>query len=421
MSNFKDLTRDELHERFTSETGLEEIVGRAQEAGLELYQYLDELSPEADRADNALSELLLREELNLKPNKRKGTAKVKDFMVKSKPYRQNLFYAISDKVWETALGLNTLRNRSVTEEDLFRDTNSANSTTANTAFQMPTNLGLYERHRFIPKIDVNDLAWGSDTIDDISFKQPEYVTPPGDEQSNDIAEGGAIEVTLVRFSEVQGKTKKFGGGVAWTDEFALSELRMSLLLMLMRRKGMRDRIRMVNEGVAAALAVAGGTADIPLGSAAFDFGDLLDLALFDGAASSADEGVDNDYNIDTIFCRKEVAKRFIEAFAATGSPGVFSQYPNQFFGNLFNGIQVINNGLGTPLRLGILRDSAVEALDADTALGVDTRYAAQFLEVSGSATMEENRISKNQITERYETRRIGWMITDPEAVVNIGV
>ena len=46
---------------------------------------------------------------------------------------------------------------------------------------------------------------------------------------------------------------------------------MSLLLMLMRRKGMRDRIRMVNEGVAAALAVAGGTADIPLGSAAFDF------------------------------------------------------------------------------------------------------------------------------------------------------
>ena len=134
MSNFKDLTRDELHERFTSETGLEEIVGRAQEQGLELYQYLDELSPEADRADNALSELLLREGLNLKPNKRKGTAKVKDFMVKSKPYRQDLFYAISDKVWETALGLNTLRNRSVTEEDLFRDTNSANSTTANTAF-----------------------------------------------------------------------------------------------------------------------------------------------------------------------------------------------------------------------------------------------------------------------------------------------
>ena len=411
------LTRDELHEQFTSKSGLEEIVHRAKEEGYTLHEYLELISPEPDYAENALSELLLREGLNLKPTKRKGTALVKDFMKKSQPHRQELFYAISDKVWEKYVGLDTLRQKTIADDVVFRDVNAAANTTANTAFQEPTNLGLYERNRFVPKLDINDFAWGTDTIDDVSFKQPEYTTESTAEGSNTIPEGGIIEVTLVSFAEVEGKTKKFGGGVAWTDEYALSDLRMSLIVMLMRRKGLRDRVKMVNEGLIGAMNLA-ASVTITLGSGDFDFDDIVEMALYDGESSTDPK---NDYRVDTIFCNKSVAKRFIKAYGTTGEPGVFSTLPNQYFGSLFNGIQIINTGLGTPMRLGIVRDGAVPAIDNDTCLGVDTRWAAQFLEVAGSHTIEDNRISKNQITERYETRRVGWMYTDPAALANISV
>ena len=132
----------------------------------------------------------------------------------------------------------------------------------------------------------------------------------------------------------------------------------------MRRKGLRDRIRIVNEGLACAMAVAGGTADIDSGTPPFDFDDILDLALFDGPDSDPNDA--NDYQLTSIFCRKSTAKQIIKGYKTTNGvqPGVLSAEPSQFFGNLFNGIQVINNGLGTPMRLGIVRDNAVADITA---------------------------------------------------------
>lgn len=416
------LERSELHDQFMSKDGVEELINESLEEKLELYDYLDLKSPEpeANYPRAALNDILTREKLSLKPGRYDGSAKVKDFL--KSPSRQKLFTAVTDRIYDKATGVTNIRNKDFFSSfDIAREeANTASNISPDSAFAGQTTLPVYERHRFVPKIDVQDLAWGSETIDDITFKQPEYTTERGDEESKDIPEGGVIEVTLVKFADVGGKTKKFGGGVAWSDEYALNDLRMRLVMMLMARKAFRDRIRMVNEGIAACMAVAGTSADITLGATPWDLDDLLEMALFDGE----NDNHDNDYQLNTIFCLKSTAKALISAYLKGNSNntiGPLTGADPRFFGNLINGIQVINNGLGTPLRVGILRDEAVPAITAGNCLGVDIRWAAQFLEVARSTTVEDNRNAKQQLTERYETRRIGWMITDPEACFNIDV
>ena len=372
--------------------------------------------PVAGYPEDALSDILARENLVITATRTEGTAKVSDFMTNEA--RRIAFWTILDRDYEGALGIPELEKR---------DTNTISGEPFNSSFSPAATRPLTERHRFTPKITIADIASGVETIEKITFRQPEYTTTIDKEQTTDIAEGGDIPTTIVSYSDVPGKTKKFGGGVRWSDEFALEDTNMSLIRMLARRQAMRDEIKIVREGLTAALRAAGGTHDIDLG-ASVGFEQIVGMALFDGPQTAGQNpNEDNGYQVMTIFGIRDVVKRLVLAYGSVDNPGVFSQYPQDQFGELFNPIQLINSGLGGPTRVGLVRDNAVVVtpgtllLDATTALGIDTRYALVLQRVARGMTSEEMRIAKQQVTERYSTQRIGWLISDPDACFNIGV
>ena len=127
-----------------------------------------------------------------------------------------------------------------------------------------------------------------------------------------------------------------------------------------------------------------------------------------------------------LFGVRDIVQRLVIGYGSVENPGVFSQYPQSQFGELFNPIQLINSGLGGPTRVGLVRDNAVVVtpgtleLDTATALGIDVRYGLVLQRVARSMTSEEMRIAKQQVTERYSTQRIGWLVSDPDACFNIG-
>lgn len=412
------MTREALHRDFVENPGVYRKEAKAKKISIETL--LNRKAPEkaSTYPEDALADILARENLVISSTLHEGTAKVSDFM--KNDATETLFWTILDKDYETALGLTELEKR-----DQF-----ASDDTFNSPFNPASTRPLYERHRFMPKITIADIAAGIETISGLTFRQPEYRTLQEDEQSADIAEGAPIPTTLVTRGTVEGETKKFGGGIRFTDESVMEGINMSLIRMLIRRQAMRDEIKIVNEGLAAALATAGATHDLDLGSGSLTFDDIVELALFDGSSSATQNpNEDNGYQLMTVFANRTAAKRLIEGYATVDNPGVFSQYPPDRFGNLWNPIQLINSGVGGPTRLGIVRDNAVigrnpaddtiiAQINDTTLLGLDTRYALVLQR--STSRVGSQRIEKEQVEERYSTQRVGWMVQDPDACFNIG-
>ena len=409
------MSREALHETFMKDP--EPYLDEAVQRSLDLDVLLNKKAPDAvsQYPEDALADILAREDLSITASRASGSASIESF--NKTDAGRILFWNILDRDYESGLGLDELA---------VRDLNTIGAGPSNSSFNPSATRPLVERHRFMPKITIGDIAAGVETIPGTEFKQPEYTTSIEGERTRDIPEGGVIPTTTISYAEIPGKTKKFGGGIRFSDEFELSQINMGLLRMWARRQAMRDEIKVVNEGLVAALRAAGGTADITLTNPTIDFDDLLDLALFDGGSStSTNPNEDNGYQLMTLFAIRDVAKRLITAYSTIDNPGVFSQYPPDRFGNLWNPIQLINSGLGGPTRLGIVRDNAVVVtagtleVNATTVLGVDTRYALILQRQARGITTEDMRIAKQQITERYTTKRLGWMVSDPDACFNI--
>ena len=413
------MTREQLHEDFVNKPS--HYLQMAKDQKLPIEDLFNRVAPEkATRyPDDAFTDFLARENLVISATRTEGTAKVQEFMANDA--RRVAFWTILDRDYENALGLPQLEEKMVQ-----RDTNTSDPN-FNSPFNPAATRPLYERHKFMPKITINDIAAGSETIPGISFQQPEYQTTMEKEQTGDLAEGEPIPTTTVSSGTVPGKTKKFGGGLRFTDEFALEAINMGLLRIFARRQAMRDEIKIVNDGLLAALRAAGATHDLDLGTGVITFDDLLELALFDGPESAAQNpNEDNGYQLLTLFTNRALAKRLMTSYSTVDNPGVFSQYPADRFGDFWNPIQLINSGLGGPTRLGIVRNGAVSsttptvAIDDENALGIDVRYALILQRQARGITTEEMRIAKEQVTERYTTQRVGWLVADPDACFNIG-
>ena len=418
------LSREHLYQALHGD--VDSLIEEAKSEKVDLPTFLNRKSPVPSKAypEDAVSDLLARENLVISATSYQGTSSIEDFM-KSDTSRM-LFWTVLDRDYDRTLRLDEIADVS-SIGNLQRDANTSAQTTQNTPFNPSTTMMLRERHRFMPKIRIVDIAGGMDTISGISFEQPQYTTSMENEKSVDIPEGGPIPVTTIKFANVKGRTKKYGGGIRWSDEFALEMTNLSLLRMWARRRAMRDEIKIVNEGLAAALNVAGAAHDIDLGAGALTVDDILELALFDGGDDPAQNpNEDNGYQITAVFGVKDVVKRLMQGYLAAGTPGFLSQYPDMVFTNFWNAVELINSGLGGPTRLGLVRQNAVAPsdtlkVDSTTALGLDTRFALTLQQTARGMKTEDMRIGREQVMERYITKRTGWMVSDPEAVVNIGV
>ena len=412
------MTRQALHQDFMANPGVYKDEAKANKVDIETL--FERKSGEKDPGypEDVLADILYREGLVINASKQEGTSTVHEFLEKGEA-RAELFWTILDKDYDQALGLTELEKRDISGSD----------GSFNSPFNPAATTAVYERHRFMPKITLSDIASRIEVVNDLTFQQPEYVSTKEDEETHDIAQGTPIPTTRVRRGKVQGETKKFGGGISFTDEFALNQANMGLVRMLIRRQAMRDEIKIVNDGLSAALGAAGSDHDIDLQTGTISFDDLLELSLFDGGLDATrNPNEDNGYQLLAIFANKDVTKRLMTAYSTVDNPGVFSQYPPDRFGNFWNPIQLINSGLGGPTRLGRVRDNAVQSRDADnavvdtidngTALGLDTRYALVLFR--GQSTSESHRNPQTQVEERYNTQRFGWLVQDPDACFNIG-
>ena len=413
--NNDNMTREALHQDFMNDPTpyLEEAKERQVDLDVLLNRKSNE--PVSGYPEDALSDILAREDLSITASRSSGSATVADF--DKTEAGKVIFWNILDRDYEAGLGLDELATR---------DLNTIGGGPSNSSFNPSATRPLTERNRFSPKITIGDIAAGVETIPGTEFKQPEYTTTIEGERTRDIPEGGVIPTTTLSYAEIPGKTKKFGGGLRFSDEFQLSDINMGLLRMWARRMAMRDEIKIVNEGLEAALRAAGTTADVTLGSGDFDFDDILRLSFFDGGSNSTtNPNENNGYQLMSLFAVESVAMRIAKAYGSTGNPGVLSQYPQGAFGNLINAIELIN-GLGGPTRLGLVRDNSVVVtagtleLNANTILGVDTRFALILQRQARGITSEDMRIAKQQITERYTTQRLGWMASDPDACFHVG-
>lgn len=403
------LERRMLHDALTHDASARELIQEAEDEKLELAEYFQIKSPERDGTaypESAMEDYLCRRGLRVRATRSHGTSSLGDFMKNEGD--QAILWAVCDEDFDRAAGLDQVMERNI---------NSFAEAEAQTAFRPTSDKPLYERYAYRPKITIGDIAFGVETIDKPDFRQPEFTTRKLDAESQDLAEGAPTLIQTLSFAQELGETKTFGGGMRWSDKFALEDLAVSLLRMYVRKFGAVAEGQIVNEGLWAIMDNGPATAVLDPGTGAWSFDDILDFALFDGTPDSDF----NAYQITGLFCQRAEAKEIIQGYATDGDPGVFSQYPTQYFGNLFPGIQVLNAGLGTPTVLGVLRDNAVANITGDRILGIDARYAAQLQVVRRGMQDETERDPKTRFTNRYMTRMIGWLIADPDASFPIDV
>ena len=400
------LDRRMLWDGFKNDT--KGFLQEAEEEKLELTEFLQLKSPEQDGSypESALEDYLVREGLRVSYSPNYRTSSAKDFL--KTEANSAVLWSICDTDFDRAAGLHEVAERNI---------NSFAEADAQSAFRPAMTKPLYERYRYRPKITIGDIAWGVETIDKPDFRQPEFTTSKANTESQDLVEGAPTLIQTLSFSQELGEVKTFGGGLRWSDKFALEDLAVSLLRMYARKAGAVAESQIVHSGLYAIMDNGPATAPLTPGGGVWSFEDLLDLALFDGA----DDADYNDYQITGIFCQRDEAKEIIEGYATSGDAGTFHQYPTQYFGNLFPGIQVLNAGLGLPTSLGVLRNGSVSNITAQRILGLDARYAAQLQVVARSMQDETHRDAKHRFTERYMTRMIGWLITDPQASFPLNV
>ena len=418
MDNFTHdiLTRKALAEDFkTNYKNYEEIT---KATGLDLDKVLNEISPKdqnvhAHDPDDAIEYLLNSYKYSISSDDRTGTTEIGKFMDDGP--MELVLETLLKRDYDQTLGIDQLR--SVSPLDFVeRDANTDAGSPGNNSPQSPnTTLSPTVRNQYRPKITIQMIAGQIETINGTKFEKPEYVTTYQDESTRDIPELANIPLTTISTANERGQTKKYGGGYRTSIEFSWNELNVSFLRVFVMKQAMNDEIKMVNEGLACAIANAGSAADLSLGSGVIDESDILDLAMFDGDPNTPYNG----YQLDLIIGVKEDVKDVMQGYLGAGNPGFLSQMPGFLFPGFFNGVILLNGGLGGPRGLGFVRNDAVTGITANTMLGLDTRLGLTFVRVPRGTVDEVERVAKNQSLNRYITRRSGWFAMDPDACFNL--
>ena len=408
------MTRSDLFDDFNRDPA--HYSGMAKKDKVTLPTLLNRLSPEhtAGYPQDAMGEMLARHGLQISGNASYTSSSVDDFLDSDSTLgpRETLFWATLDRDYDISTSVYDLENKM--KQSAATSTNVGDSPEGG-AVRPRSTRPLYELNKFRPPVSITDIAGGIETIPGQTWQVAEYATPAEDERSTTIPEAGPIPMTTLTTSERQGRTKKVGAGLRVSREAELNTTLMSEVRMWVRRQGMRDEIRMVNEGVNL---IKDGIDDAPsLGTvASLGLSDILDVNMHFGAESG--------YILDTMVALKSSAKAWIEANNSSGAANKYDINPGtpQRGAAAYGGIELINAGAGV-IRLAYF-DTAnasdpnvgVNLVDREL-IAFDSRWTLVLYRQARGVTNENRYDPATQVREYFLTQRFGWHRQDPNARV----
>jgi len=408
----RNMTREQLYDDFNLNPA--HYSGLAKKQKVNLPTLMNRLSPEGTPGypQDAMGEMLARSGLEISGNATEASSSIEDFLDSDEKLgpKETMFWAVLEKDYDIATSVYDLERKMKLNADVASTTSDAPE---GGAARPRSTRPLYELNKFRPALSITDLAGGIETIPGMTWQVPNYATPAQDEYSTTISEGGNIPMTTLSTSEETGRTKKVGAGLRVTREFELNATLMSEVRMWVRRQGMRDEIRIVNEGIN--LLRTNTSTATTLGADA-----NLGRKTFQTITTHFSSG--SGYIMDKIVGLKSAILRLDEVAAQAGNANFAagSGVPPNFQG-LYAPITIINRGVG-PLEAAYVDDAHATNpnLGANLAvreiIGLDSRWALILYRQARGVTNENRYDPATQVREYFLTQRFGWHLQDSGAL-----
>ena len=406
------MTREELFDDFNRDPA--HYSGMAKKNKLTLPVLMNRLAPDPspNYPDDAIGEMLARHGLEVSGNASASSSSVEEFLDSDSTLgpKETLFWATLDRDYDIATSVYDLEQKM--KFNAATSTNVSDSPEGG-AVRPRSTRPLYERNKFRPPVSITDIAGGIETIPGQTWQVANYETPKESEQSTTIPEAGPIPLTTLTTSEDTGRTKKIGAGLRVSREAELNATIMSEIRMWVRRQGVRDEIRMVNEGVN--LLKDGIPTGVSLGTrASLGLSDILDVNMHFGAESG--------YVMDTLLALKDSAKIWIEANNSSGTSNKYNINAGtpERGAAAYGGIELVNAGSGV-IRLAYFSDlhatnpnSGVNLVQNEM-IGFDSRWSLILYRQARGVTNENRYDPSTQVRDYFMTQRFGWHRQDPAA------
>ena len=391
----------------------EDILDLCNKSGDTLPIFLNKLSPRAVEGypEDAMGHLLAAENLAIRSKTDSCSATVNDFLDGGP--KEALMWAQLDLDYDTCSSIHELSMKTASvDKKAAASSNTDAAQVDNSPFKPRSTSALYENRKFRPQVTIADLASGIETIPGTTFQIPKYDTMPADERPIIVAEGAPMMVTRLTTSTETGQTFKVGEGLATSNEFDLSNLRMQTVRTWVRRVAMRHEIYIVNRGINVLYEASGSGVNI---------GSSPNLASILRVALHFSDSESNGYAIDRLFALKQEAEEWIIASVESSDNKVPFNAPDGRFSGIFGGVQLMN-GVQEPVRLGVVGPNSTDPnvgvnLVADDLLGLDSRFGLIFYRQQRGMMDESKYDPRSQVTERFLSQRVGWQLQDSNAVV----
>ena len=411
-----NMGREELFDDFNLKPS--HYSAMAKKNRITLPTLMNRLSPESSPGypQDAMGEILARHGLEISGNASYSSSSVQDFLDSDSELgpKETLFWATLDRDYDVASSIYDLERKM--KLNAATSTNVGDSPEGG-AVRPRSTRPLYELNKFRPPVSITDIAGGIETIPGQLWQVAEYATPAEDEYSTTIPEGGTIPLTTLTTSERQGRTRKVGAGLRVSLEAEMNSTIMSEVRMWVRRQGMRDEIKMVNEGVNLLKTAPPAITAVDLGTAAsLGLSDILDVNMHFGAESG--------YILDTMVALKNTSKVWIEANNSSGASNkndVRGGTP-QRAAAAYGGIELINAGSGV-IRLAYFDTANVNNPNVGVNLvereliGFDSRWSLILYRQARGVTNENRYDPSSQVRDYFLTQRFGWHLQDASARV----
>ena len=415
----RDMTRKELFDDFNMKPGY--YNGLAKKHKVALPTLMNRLSPEATPGypQDAMSEMLARHRLEVSGNATDASSSVEEFLDSGSELgpKETMFWATLERDYDVATSVYDLEQKM--KINAGSTTSLLSDEAENSAARPRSTRMLYELNKFRPPVSITDIAGGIETIPGQTWQVPNYATPAADERSTTIPEAGPIPLTTLTTSENTGRTKKIGAGLSISREFELNMTLMSEVRMWVRRQGMRDEIRIVNEGVnvlrTAITRSGSAAATVPLGAGAA-------LGLDAVITVNTHFGSESGYMLDMLLGLKSTVRTWIRANVAQPSGGVEinRMLPGGTFSSVFNNVELVNMTNG-PTRVAYFDQMNSDPNIGNTLvdkelIGCDSRWALVLYRQARGVTNENRYDPSTQVRDYFLTQRFGWHLQDEAAL-----
>ena len=413
----RDMTRQELFDDFNLQPGY--YSGLAKKYKVTLPTMMNRLAPEATSGypQDAMSEMLARHRLEVSGNATDASSSIEEFLDSGSELgpKETMFWATLERDYDIATSVYDLEQKM----KLNATTSLVSDSPEGGAARPRSTRMLYENNKFRPPVSITDIAGGIETIPGQTWQVANYDTPASDERSTTIPEAGPIPLTTLTTGEATGRTKKVGAGLSISREFELNSTLMSEVRTWVRRQGMRDEIRIVNEGVNLLKSSVTSDNTENIGSVAvLGLDAIIEVNTYFGSGSG--------YMLDLLLGTKPAVHQWIRANVGNPITGAVNEvrrgYPAGAFGSVFNNIELVNRASG-PTRVAYFDDTSAttdpnvgNTLVNTELLGIDSRWSLILYRQARGVTNENRYDPSTQVRDYFLTQRFGWHLQDVNAI-----